>query len=77
MKGKRVFSRSRLLEQDAWEQLWHVRTVDQKEKNKDILKNIYFWDLYRNILRYFERISLQMLIFFMLKHTFRIKQQSL
>lgn len=77
MKGKRVFSRSRLLEQDAWEQLWHVRTVDQKEKNKDILKNIYFWDLYRNILRYFEKISLKMLIFFMLKHTFRIKQQSL
>lgn len=57
MKGKRVFSRSRSLEQDAWEQLWHVRTVDQKEKNKDIFKK-YFWDLYRNILRYFERISL-------------------
>lgn len=40
MKGKRVFSRSRSLEQDAWEQLWHVRTVNQKEKKKDILKNI-------------------------------------
>lgn len=76
MKGKRVFSRNRSLEQDAWEQLWHVRTSEQKGKNR-ILKNIYFWDLYRNILRYFERISLEMLISFMLKYTFRIKQQSL
>ena len=32
VKGKRVFSRNRQLEQDAWEQLWHVRTLDQKEK---------------------------------------------
>ena len=76
MKGKRVFLRSRSLEQDAWEQLWHVRTVNQKEKKKRYFKK-YFWDLYRNILRHFERISLQMLIFFMLKYTFRIKQQNL